>query len=154
MSLVMSLCSNSVYKCPFATKVLMESQPLNFNARSSVHHNLIAHVSFTWTFWQTIQTKPRGDITPCQIQIIMWLDYFVHGQSLPVSVWLACSSLHLSGQGSSTWEESIVLRMVLLSHWLEALRLNKLARERLIFFLCRNILERKGSLLRDRLTYS
>lgn len=116
--------------------------------------SLIAHVPFTCTFWKKIQTKPTGDINSHKIQIIMWLNYFVHGQSLPVSVWLASSSLHLSGQGLSMWEESTVLRMVLLGHWLEALRLNKLARDRCIFFLRRNILERKGSLLRKRPNYS
>lgn len=84
----------------------------------------------------------------------LYLDYQVPDQGLPMSLWLASSLLHPSGQGSSTWEKSILLGMVELSHELEALRLNKLSRERRIFFLRLNTLERKDVLPRNRANYS
>ena len=46
------------------------------------------------------------------------------------------------------------LEGMMYEEWLEELGLNKLARDRCIFFLRRNILERKGSLLRKRPNYS
>lgn len=83
-----------------------------------------------------------------------WLLYSEDKSESPISLWLASSLLHPSGQGSSTWENSILLGMVELSHELEVLRLNKLSRERRIFFLRLNTLERKDMLPRNRANYS